>query len=77
MKNFYFVVNVKENNKLYACVIKATESDNLLSKFEIKNISSVNIFPTKKRADEIAKFWNECYKKNGTHMFYGGENHLF
>lgn len=72
MKNFYFVVNVKENDKLYAYVAKATEKDELLSKFKIKNVISVNIFPTKKRADEIAKFWNECYKKNGTYLFYGG-----
>lgn len=69
MKNFYFVVIIKENGKYLNYVEKATDSDNLLSKFKIKNCVGVNIFPTKKKAEEIADFWNDCAKKNGNFMY--------
>lgn len=69
MKYFYFAVTVEKNGKYCAYVIKATESDNLLSKFEIKGIKSANIYPTKKRAEEVATYWNKCFKENGTYLF--------
>lgn len=69
MKNFYIVVQITENNKHYAYVVKVSESDNLLSKLKITNIQSANIFPTKKRAYEVAEYWNACFKANGTYYF--------
>lgn len=69
MKNFYFAVTVKENNKYYAYVIKVSENDNLLSKLKTPNIKAANIFPTKKRAYEVAEHWNACFKANGTYYF--------
>lgn len=69
MKNFYYVVNTKQNGKNYAYVIKATESDNLLAKFSRDNITTANACETRKRAESLAHFWNECYKQNGTFMF--------
>jgi hypothetical protein len=69
MKNFYIAVQFTENNKNYAYVIKVSENDNLLSKLKTPNIKAANIFPTKKRAYEIAKHWNACFKTNGTYYF--------
>ena len=69
MKNNYIVVNIKENDKLYAYALKVDISDNLISKLKIKNIISANICETKKEAKDIVDFWNESYKNNGTYMF--------
>lgn len=81
MKHFYYVVSVDytgdkhyykpgedlNNQKFYSFVESATECDNLLSRFNMwGRVLTVNAFETKKRADEIAAFWNDCYRKNGT-----------
>lgn len=49
MKNFYFAVTVKENNKYYAYVIKANTSSNLKSTFNNPKFDNIVIFPTKKK----------------------------
>ena len=69
MKYAYIAISVQENKKSHAYVIKASESDNLLSKLKIKGIQHANIFPTKKEAELAASFWNTCYKLHGIHMF--------
>jgi hypothetical protein len=69
MKNFYIVINIKENEKYYAYAVKISTMDNLLSKLEIPNIYSANFFGTKKHTDEIVKSWNDAYKANGTYLF--------
>lgn len=82
MKRFYYAVTVdytgdkhyynpgedQSKEKYYAFVESATETDNLLSRFNMwGNVLHVTPFETKKRAQEIVDFWNECYKKNGTY----------
>lgn len=69
MKNFYMAVQINENEKFYAYIIKANESDNLLSKLEVENIMAANICDTKKRAKELVTLWNESFKNNGTYLF--------
>lgn len=69
MKNFYFGVVIKEDGKHYSYVVKATSNDNLLSKLKIKNVVAINIFETKKRAEEVVTMWNNSYRANGTYMF--------
>ena len=68
-KNFYFAVSVCEDGKNYSYAVKVYQSDNVLSRLAIKNIKTATICPTRKRAEELVKFWNECYKANGTYMF--------
>lgn len=54
--------------KYCAFTISADESDNLLHVFNTYGrLSHINAFPTKKRAEEVAAYWNDCYKKNGTY----------
>ena len=67
--NHYIVVQINENDKNYAYMIRCSGSDNLLSKLAIKNIVAANICPTKKAARALAAFWNDCFKQNGTYMF--------
>ena len=82
MKNFYMVVTVEldKNENIFSDEKKAPEmglhsfpitvndSQNLVSVLDtIKGLKTANLFGTKKKAKEIAVFWNECYKKNGTH----------
>lgn len=70
MKYFYYAVNTEDNGKIYAFVIKASINENLKTLFSgYKNLISINACPTKKRAEELANFWNDCYKTNGTYMF--------
>lgn len=82
MKRFYYVVNVDytgdknyyrpgedpAHEKLCCFVESATEQDNLFNKIsKWGRVFAVNAFETKKRAEEVAAFWNDCYKKNGTY----------
>ena len=83
MKNFYMVVTVEldKNENIFSdekkepkmgllsYVIKTNENQNLLGELCIRGLKTVNLFETKKRAEEHARFWNECYKKNGTYLY--------
>lgn len=69
MKNYYIVVTIEQDGKYFSYVVKHPENYNLLATLTIKNITGASLFPTKKKAVEIADFWNDCYKKNGTYLF--------
>jgi hypothetical protein len=49
-KSSYIAVQVTENGKNYAYAVKVSESDNLLSKLAIKDITAANLCSTKKRS---------------------------
>lgn len=67
MKNFYIAVakTNKNRTKFYAYTEKATPSNNLLNYFS-DTTEYANICESKKEADALVDFWNECYKNNGT-----------
>lgn len=69
MKNFYIAVNIEEEGKMFADVIKTNSDNNLLSELAIKNIVSANICETKSEAVKLVEHWNNCYKANGTYLF--------
>lgn len=68
-KYTYIVVQIEEHKKFYAYCIKISYSDNLLLKLKIENIVSATICQSKKKAEELAEFWNDCHKQNGNYMF--------
>ena len=68
-KNFYIAVTICEDGKYYSYMIKASSSDNLLSKLKIKNIIDATIIESKKRAESIVKFFNIQHKIDGNYMF--------
>jgi len=63
------VVTIKENERFLAYQDRIAECDNLICKLEIKNLFAVNMFTTKKKAEERARFWNQCYRENGIYLF--------
>lgn len=69
MKYFYYAATREQNGKNYAFVIKASNGDNLVSLFARTGAKTANACATKKEAEKLADFWNECYKKNGTSAF--------
>ena len=55
------------DGKRFAFARRVSHSTNLLSELEgFKSAESVNIADSKKAAVDIANYWNECYRKNGT-----------
>lgn len=59
------------NGKRYAYAERWSHNTSLTGLFDVskggvKNIETVNIADSKKAALELAEFWNDCYKKNGT-----------
>lgn len=79
MKNYYYVImsTDKEPGKEYSRVLKVNESMNLLHVIDNEKKHGAIIIQqadTKKRAAEIAQFWNECSMKNGRYMF---DKHYF
>ena len=63
-------IQVEENEKYHAYVLKVSESDNLIAKLgEIKNLVTANLCRTKKKAVTMTNIWNEAFKYNGDYMF--------
>ena len=73
-KSIYIAANFTVDGKHYASVIRTAEYRNLLVDIDVKNIVSADICPSKKKAEELAEFWNECYRKNGTYLFATMDN---
>jgi len=70
--NYYYTIVIRDEEKNHntAAVLKVNEAYNLLSKLKgIKNLYGVHPAETKKKAFELANFWNECYLNNGTYPF--------
>lgn len=67
---FWLVITIQEKGKYYAYAQRISTSDDIKSFLErFKGLLHANITPTKKRALEIAKCWNDSYKNNGTYLF--------
>lgn len=69
MKYFYYVITKKnEEDKYYSYAERISGCNNILTLVK-KNVVNITAFSTFKEAKEIAKFWNNTYKFNGTYMF--------
>lgn len=64
---FYFACVKEQDGKRYATVERVSECESVL--WKLAGYESTNAMPTKKRAQEVVDFWNDCYKKNGTSIF--------
>lgn len=69
--NFYIVYSVREKSKNWAGIMTVSDSENIrnLSTRFSGELTAAQLCSTKKRALELADFWNECYQKNGTSIF--------
>lgn len=68
-KNIYLAASYEESGKNYACVLKVSCSENLLACLDRKGIKIAQPCGTKKEAENIVNFWNDCYKNNKTYYF--------
>lgn len=66
-----FVIEVEVDGKYYAYADRIQNNNNLIAIFERKptngKIISVNVAKTATGAHQLANYWNECFKKNGTY----------
>lgn len=69
MSRLYAVITVEEDGKYISYVLPFSSADNVISKLTIKNISFAHIYKSKKEAEKVCRYWNECSKNNGTYMF--------
>ena len=70
VKNVNLVLNEQTDGKFCAYAVKIPGSYDLLSSLSgYKNIVTANVCTSFKAAQELARFWNECYIKNGTYMY--------
>ena len=68
------VVIVCYGDKFHAFTISVAGSQNLFSSLNMwAGIVSASICSSKKDAEHLAEFWNECYQENGT-WFYSKED---
>lgn len=64
---FYFACVKEQDGKRYATVERVSDCESVI--WKLAGYESANIMPTKKRAQEVVDFWNDCYKKNGSYAF--------
>lgn len=70
MKRFYYVVSEHDSGKNYAYVLVIGSNNNLLAVLEdYKKAKVVQPCESKKKAHELAEFWNDSYRNNGTYLF--------
>lgn len=66
----WLAVTISENGKNYAYAVPVSGSDNLCAVMgRISGLTAAHICPSKKAASELAAFWNDGYKANGSYMF--------
>ena len=69
MKYFYYAAVREFDSKYYAQVVTTHESENIVNRFPQSLYAIVEPCRTRKRAEELVKVWNDCYRANG--MLYG------
>jgi hypothetical protein len=68
---FWLTVQEKDSSgKTFAYVVEISSSENIFhSLARIKNADFGSIFTTRKKAAEVAAFWNDCAARNGVYKF--------
>lgn len=61
-KKTYYVITVEEDGKYFSYAETIHNSNNLVGKFP-KNAITINACDTRKKADEIARSWNEIWRE--------------
>lgn len=69
-QNIYMAVTKTIQDKNYAYALTVNRCYNLVHVLARENnLMCANVCATKKEAERIADFWNECYKNNGTYLY--------
>ena len=71
MKNTYYVITHELNGKHFCETLKVSEGVNLMSVIKDYNawntITCLSPCESKKEADRLTNFWNDCFKTNKTY----------
>lgn len=66
MKNFYYVIVCKKDEKYLPYCISIGAGANLLPHINSAITEIIHPCATRKEALELVTYWRECYRKNGT-----------
>ena len=65
-----FAITIEENGKYFAWPLTVPANNDIVSEFAgIKGLKTANYCPSRKKAKELADFWNGCYRRNGTYLY--------
>lgn len=72
-KHFYITFFAQLNGKYWAGTMTVSSDDNIMNiSQKIAGMQAANLCATKKAAEELADYWNECFKRNGTSIYTEG-----
>lgn len=73
MRNTYIAITKKDWKKgivkYYSFVMKLSEIENIKNALRDPRIIAANIYTIKRKAEEVVKWWNDGYRKNGNYFF--------
>lgn len=69
MKMIFVVVVVTANGKHYAHADTIATGNNLVPILKRYNADICHLCESRREADELARKWNEAYRRNGTILF--------
>ena len=73
MKNFYIAYSAQLDGKNWAGVTVVSSNINIMNLSQcLHGVQTANLCATKKAAEELADYWNECFKRNGTSIYTEG-----
>ena len=72
-KHFYITFFAQLNGKYWAGTMTVSSDDNIMNiSQKIAGMQAANLCATRKAAEELADYWNECFKRNGTSIYTEG-----
>lgn len=74
MKTYWIALTVEGKKQdgdvgYYAHAWQVSECDNLKTVMERLKPAFAHIYPTKKKACEVVRFWNDGYRANGVNLY--------
>lgn len=68
-----YVLSYTKDNKHFAIAIETHDNSNLFYVFkgwekhyQLGDLNIIHYVSSKKKAEDLARFWNNCYRQNGT-----------
>lgn len=61
-----FVLVTTKNDRHYAVPVSTPSNNNILPYIDLTYASILHPVTSRKKAAELAEFWNECFRNNGT-----------
>lgn len=69
MKKIFVTLSINENGRRYAIAETIRTGENLLNYLKRYNLEVFHLCESRIQAEQLAIYWNECYKANGTNLY--------